>query len=60
MLNTSMAVCHWDCQPKHTKIMPFLIGFSRCANRESQSQGLLQGLAGALLICIKIDDLQGL
>ena len=42
------------------KIMSFLIGFSRCANRENQSQGLLQGPASALLICIKIDDLQGL
>ena len=62
-LNTSIAVCHWDCQPKQRQIMIFLIWWSRCAIGEIQLQGLLQGPTlrqCAMLFWIKTEDLQGL
>ena len=62
-LNTSIAVCQWDCQPKQRQIMICLIRWSRCAIGENQLQGLLQGPTlrqCAMLFWIKTEDLQGL
>ena len=62
-LSTSIAVCHWDCQPKQRQIMICLIRWSRCAIGENQLQGLLQGPTlrhCAMLFWVKTEDMQGL